>query len=342
MHGPSGWESPVQRKWLEYVRPFADETGSDAYGNAYAILNAGATPRILIVGHADEIGYQVNYISSEGYLYVSRVGGTDLALARGQRVLVHAEKGPVTGVIGSRPIHLKDPKDDGQTPKVHELFVDIGASSKAEALKKVRVGDPITFKSGCDELTDKIWCARAADNRTGIWIAAEVLRRCSELKRLGVCVVAVSTIQEENGLYGASMTGYALEADAALVVDVGHATDTPLCDLKKDGDVSLGAGPILSRGSVNHPVLVARLEKTARKAGLAYQPAIDPRQSGTDADAIFRQRGGIPCAVLSLPLRYMHSPVETFHLDDLDNMADLIVAFLAGLEANESFHVRLD
>jgi len=341
VHGPSGWEGEVQRAWLDYVKPFADNSGSDAYGNAWAVLNPTAGPRIMVVGHSDEIGYQVNYISDEGYLYITRVGGSDLAIARGQRVRVHGDKGPVAGVIGLRPIHLKDPKDES-LPKVHELFVDIGAVSKSDALKRVRVGDPITFNYGVEELSPKIWSTRAADNRIGIWAAAEVLRRCSELKKVDVCVIAVATIQEENGLYGASMAGYSLNAQAALVVDVGHATDTPLCDFKKDGEVRLGKGPILSRGSINHPLLVAGLEKTARKAKLAYQTGTDPRWSGTDADAIFHQRGGIPSASIGLPLRYMHSPVETFHLGDLDGLAELLTRYLAGVKANESFHVRLE
>jgi endoglucanase len=339
LHGPSGWETPVQRHWLEYAREFADETGSDAYGNAFAVLNPTAEQRVLVVGHADEIGYQVQYISNEGFLYVNRIGGTDVGMARGQRVLVHGEKGAVSGVFGSLPVHLKNANDE-KLPKVHELFVDIGAGSKTAAEKRVRVGDAITMNCTVEKLTDKIWATRAADNRVGIWAAAEVLRRAKK-QGVKIGVVAVSTIQEENGLYGASMVGYSLNASAAVVVDVGHATDMPLCDFKRDGEVSLGKGPMISRGSVNHPVMVSGLEKTARKAKIAYQLATDPRWSGTDADAIFRQKGGIPSAVVSLPLRYMHSPVETFHLDDLDNLADLIAQYLGSLKKDGNFAVSV-
>ncbi|MDR2462879.1 MAG: M20/M25/M40 family metallo-hydrolase [Verrucomicrobiales bacterium] len=339
IHGPSGWETPVQRRWLEYVGEFADETGSDAYGNAFAVLNPDAERRVLVVGHADEIGYQVKFISKEGFLYVGRIGGTDVGMARGQRVLVHGEHGMVSGVFGSLPVHLKNANDE-KLPKVHELFVDIGADNEAEAKQRVRVGDAITLHCGVEKLTKKVWATRAADNRIGIWASAEVLRRCAK-KGVNVSVVAVSTIQEENGLYGAAMVGQSLDASAAVVVDVGHATDTPLCDFKRDGEVSLGKGPMLSRGSVNHPVMVSGLEKAARRAKIDYQLAIDGRASGTDADAIFRQKGGIPSAVVSLPLRYMHSTVETFNVSDLDNLAELIARYLAGLKRDENFALAI-
>jgi endoglucanase len=296
------------------------------------------------VGHADEIGYQVQHITKEGFLYVVRVGGTDVTLARSQRVLVHGQNGPVTGVIGTIPIHLQSSKGKENVVEVHELFVDIGAGSQKEALEQVGIGDPITFKISWDKLGKDLYTARAADNRIGIFAAAETLRLCSSLKKakkLNACVMAVSTIQEENGLYGAGMVGYSLKPDAAVVFDVGHATDTPVCDFRKHGEVHLGKGPIISRGSVNHPVLVDRLRKTASKQKISYQVATDPRFSGTDADAIFNQRGGVPCAVIGLPNRYMHSTVEVFHSEDLEAMAHLTASFLGSLSLNEGFQVKI-
>lgn len=340
-YGLSGWETAVQKKWLDYVSAFAHETGSDAYGNAYAIINPTGSPRVMVVGHADEIGYQVNHITAEGFLYIVRVGGTDVSLARGQRVVVHGERGPVTGVIGSLPMHLQKEKGKENHVEIHDLFVDIGASSKADALKQVDVGDPITFKSSWDRLGKDLYTARAADNRIGIFAAAETLRRCSEMKKLNACVIAVSTIQEENGLYGASMVGHSLKPDAAIIFDVGHATDTPVCDYKKHGEIHLGKGPMISKGSVNHPVLVERLLKTATKNKVAIQLATDPRGSGTDADAIFLQRGGVPCAVVSLPNRYMHSTIEVFHAGDLQDMSRLSAAFIESIAVNESFQVKI-
>jgi len=343
-YGLSGWESSVQKNWLKYVEVFADETGTDAYGNAYAIVNPKGSPRVLVVGHADEIGYQVLHITKEGFLYIVRVGGTDVALARGQRVLVHGKKGSVTGVIGTIPIHLQTAKGKENAVEVHELFVDIGANSQKEALEQVGIGDPITFKISWDKLGKDLYTARAADNRIGIFAAAETLRLCATLKKakkLNACVVAVSTIQEENGLYGAGMVGYSLKPDVAIVFDVGHATDTPACDFKKHGEVHLGKGPIISRGSVNHPVVVDRLMKTAAKQKIAFQVSTDARSSGTDADAIFNQRGGVPSAVISLPNRYMHSTVEVFHAGDLKAMGDLTASFLGSLSLNEGFQVQI-
>jgi putative aminopeptidase FrvX len=343
-YGLSGWESSVQKKWLHYVSSFADDTGTDAYGNAYAIINPQGSPRIMVVGHADEIGYQVQHITKEGFLYLVRVGGTDVSLARGHRVIVHGRKGPVTGVIGTVPIHLQTSKGKENAVEIHELFVDIGANSKVVALEQVAVGDPVTFKISWDKLGKDLYTARASDNRIGIFAAAETLRLCAGLKKAGklkACVIAVSTIQEENGLYGADMVGYSLKPDAALVFDVGHATDTPVCDYKKHGEVHLGQGPVISRGSVNHPVLVERLMQTASKEKISYQVATDPRFSGTDADAIFRQRGGVPSAVISLPNRYMHSTVEVFHAGDLDTMSRLSAAFLGSVKVNESFQVKI-
>jgi putative aminopeptidase FrvX len=343
-YGLSGWETSVQKKWLDYVEPLADKVGADAYGNAYAVVNPSGSPRVLVVGHADEIGYQVQHINAEGFLYIVRVGGTDVSLARGQRVLVHGKKGPITGVIGTIPIHLQSAKGEENKVQIHDLFVDIGAGNKAEALKQVSVGDPITFKVSWDKLGANLYTTRAADNRIGLFAAAETLRLAAELKKskkLKACVIAVSTIQEENGLYGAGMIGYSLQPDAALVFDVGHATDTPAADYKKHGEIHLGRGPIISRGSVNHPVLVESLIKTATRKKIPYQLATDPRFSGTDADAIFNQRGGVPSAVLSLPNRYMHSTIEVFDPRDLEKMSLLSAAFLESLPINGGFQVKI-
>lgn len=339
---PSSGEAPGQKVWLNYVRSFADVTESDLYGNTVAILNPDAAVKILVAGHADEIAFQVQYIDDKGFVYFSPVGGQDPSLARGQRVMIHSAKGPVFGVIGGLAIHLQDRSKKQEAPAWHDLFIDIGVSSKSEAEKLVRVGDLLTYSVGCEELRGDIWAARACDNRIGTFIAAEVLRICSaQRKKLKVSLVAASTIQEENGLYGASMVGYSVKPDAALIVDVGHATDIPLVNQKQFGDVKLGKGPVLSRGSVNHPVLVERLEKVAQKEKIKIQYGIDPRYSGTDADEVFKQRGGIPTVSLAVPNRYMHTPVELVHLKDLEKMAEWIAAFVLGLDGKSSFKVKI-
>jgi endoglucanase len=222
------------------------------------------------------------------------------------------------------------------------MFIDIGAKNKAEALDVVAIGDPITYSSGVLPLRNGRIAARACDNRIGTFAAAEGLRvAAAEGRKLNACVVAVSTIQEENGLYGASMAGYSVHPDVALVVDVTHATDTPNCTKSKHGDVKLGAGPVISIGSANHPVVNERLRKVARKQGLPLQVEANPRYTGTDADAIFRQRGGIATTSLGLPNRYMHSPVEVIDLADLENLGELLGRFAIDLRKGERFAVKV-
>ena len=339
---PSSGEAPGQRVWLNYVKSFSDLTETDTYGNAVAILNPEAKVKILVAGHADEIAFQLQYIDDKGFVYFAPVGGQDPSLARGQRVTIHSSKGPVFGVIGGLAIHLQDRSKKQEAPAWHDVFVDIGAESKKEAQKLVQVGDLMTYAVGCEPLRGDIWAARACDNRIGTFIAAEVMRLCSEKKsKLKVGLVSASTIQEENGLYGAAMVGYSVKPTAAIIVDVGHATDIPLVNQKQFGDIKLGKGPVLSKGSVNHPVLVERLEQVAVKSKIKIQYGIDARYSGTDADAIFTQRGGIPTVALAVPNRYMHTPVELVHLNDLEKMAEWISTFVLGLDGKESFKVKI-
>lgn len=338
---PSGWEGQVQQKWLDYVRPFADEVHSDSYGNCHAVFNPGGSPKIMVVGHADELGFQVNYISKEGFIYFVAIGGLDPSLARGQRVLVHGRNRVVEGVIGALAFHLRDKEKGNKAPEIHELFIDVGATCAEEVLQDVAVGDPITYKVGYDVLRPDVWTARGCDNAIGIFCSAEVLRLCHEAKNLDACVIAASSVQEENGAFGAAMLGYNVKPDASLVVDVGHATDIPFCDPKRVGDVKLGGGPIISRGSVNHPAMVNRLRAVAERQEIPVQWATDPRWSSTDADSIFIQRGGIPSAVVSLPNRYMHSPVEIIHLKDLARLNHLLCAFLVDIKSGERFDFGL-
>ena len=326
--------------WLDYVKAFADETHTDAYGNAVAILNPKGSPRIMVAGHADEIGFMVHYISDDGFLYVVPIGGPDVALARGQRVNIHNRHGSVRGVTGSLAIHMQDRGTDQKAPKVHELFIDIGVSSKAEALELVEIGDPVTYVDQFEVLRGDVIISRACDNRVGTFAAAEVIRTLSTGK-VAPCVIAVSNIQEENGLYGAAMTGYSLKPDAALVVDVGQATDIPVCSKPRHGDQRMGKGPILSVGSANHPVLVERLRTVAARKKIPFQMGVDSQRSGTDADAIFISRGGIPCATIGVPNRYMHTPVEMVHLGDLENIVRLISDFVRTVKSNEMFKVKI-
>ncbi|MEY4300384.1 MAG: hypothetical protein RIR25_1620 [Verrucomicrobiota bacterium] len=338
---PSGFETEAQRVWARYVKPHCDEFSSDAYGNAFARLGDPQNkPHIVLAGHIDELGFMVSHINDDGFIFVQGIGGTDAGLFRGQRVRVHGPKGTILGVTGSLAIHMQGPDDRKKVPEMHEMYIDIGAGSKGEAEKLVRVGDAITYADGFELLQNHRVAARGCDNRIGVWSAGEALRQLAA-KPPAVCVTAVSTIQEENGLYGATMAAYSLKPDVALVVDVTHGTDIPNCSKPKHGDVRLGKGPVISHGSSNHPLVVERLIAVAKKEKIAVQFEANPRRTGTDADAFFLQRGGTPTASIGLPNRYMHSPVEVIDLRDLESLARLLAAFCRSVKPRESFHVKL-
>ncbi|MCS7089636.1 MAG: M42 family metallopeptidase [Verrucomicrobiota bacterium] len=339
---PVGREIQGLQVWLDYVRPYAQETFWDSYGNCVAVLNKGGSPRLMLAAHADEIAMVVSYIDESGYLYVRRLGGVDATVSLAQRVLIHTQHGPVKGVIGSIPPHLM--KDDGErkVPKIHELFIDIGAKNRREAERKVRIGDPVTLADEFDRMGDDFAVGRALDNRIGTFAVAEALRLLHESRaRLRAEVCAVANVQEEVGLLGARQIAYSLKPDVALVVDVTHATDYPNIHKAKHGDIRLGKGPTLTHGGCNHPEVVARLEALARKLRIPLQHEAMSNTSGTDTDAIFWTRGGIPSALISLPNRYMHSPVEVINLRDLEAIPRLLAEFARSLKRGEQFKVKL-
>lgn len=339
---PSGHEARGQRVWLDYVKPFAEETFSDAYGNCVAVLNKGGSPRLMLAAHADEIAMAVNFIDDNGYIYVRKVGGVDAAITKAQRVVIHTRQGPVKGVVGNVAPHLTKQDTERKLPKIEDLFIDIGAGKKKDAEKLVRVGDPITLADEFDLLRGDIAVARAFDNRIGTFAVAETLRLLAEQKgRLKAEISAVSNIMEEVGLLGARQIAYSLKPDLALVVDVTHATDYPTVNKQQHGDVKLGGGPTLTHGGCNHPELVARLEAVAKAKKIALQHEASSNSTGTDTDVIFWTRGGIPSALISLPNRYMHSPVELIHLKDLAQIPELMAAFALSLQAGEQFKVKI-
>lgn len=339
---PSGSEARVQREWSNYVAQYTDSVESDTYGNVFASVNPDARLRILLAGHADEIGLMVSYINDEGFLYFQAIGGVDRSMLKGQRVVIHGREREVPGVIGALAIHLQEPDDRKKVPEFHELCIDIGARNRAEAEKLVGIGDSATIVSEVWEMENGRICARGCDNRIGIWAVAEAMRHLHEHKgSLTAGVIAGSTIQEENGLYGATMLGYRLKPSAALVVDVTHATDVPQCTKTKHGEIKLGAGPVISFGSSNHPVVVERLLHVARSRKIPHQVEAAPRFTSTDADAIFLQRGGVPSVYIGLPNRYMHSPVEVIDLADLDALARLLAGFAESVEPDDTFRVSI-
>jgi putative aminopeptidase FrvX len=339
---PSGHEARGQRVWLDYVTPFADETFSDAYGNTVAVLNKGGSPRVMLAAHADEISMVVNYINKQGFIYVRKMGGIDPAITKAQRIVIHSKDGPVKGVVGNVAPHLTRSDPDRKLPKMEDLFIDIGADSRKQAERLVRVGDPITLSDSFDRLRGDLVVARAFDNRVGTFAVAEALRQLSgEKKKLNAEVLAVSNIMEEVGLLGARQIAYTLKPDVALVVDVTHATDYPTVSQQQHGDVKLGKGPSVTHGGCNHPVVVARLEAVAKSNKIKLQHEASSSSSGTDTDAIFWTRGGIPSALISVPNRYMHSPVELVNLKDLAQVPDLMAAFVRSLKKGEEFKVKI-
>lgn len=339
---PTGHEFRGQRVWIDYVKDFADAVETDAHGNAIAMLNPGASGRVMLAGHADEIGMTVNYIDDNGFIYVRRVGGVDAAIMKAQRITIHAKGGPVNGVVGNIAPHLTKVEGERKVPKMDDLFIDIGVGSKKEALDLVQIGDPITLNDQFELLRNDLAVARAFDNRIGTWAVAEALRLLSrERKKLKAEICVVSNIMEETGCWGVRQVAYNLKPDVALVVDVTHATDCPTVSKPLHGDVRIGRGPSVSHGGSSHPEVVARLEEVAKKQKIPLQHEAVSNTSGTDTDMVFWTRGGIPSGLISLPNRYMHSPVELISLKDLQLIPELMAGFVLSLKKGERFKVKI-
>jgi putative aminopeptidase FrvX len=334
---PSGFESPSQRVWVEYVSEFADEVRTDDYGNAIAVVEGG-DPTIAVTGHSDEIGFMVRDIEDDGTIRLTRIGGSDKTVSKGQHVVVHTDDGPVPGVIGQTAIHLRD-RDEDSYDAISEQHVDIGVEDGDDAAELVERGDPITFDQTISELEGERIAARGLDNRIGTWTAAETLRRAAE-QDPEATVCAVSTVQEELGLQGAKMVGFDLAPDVAIATDVTHATDAPGTPGKRSTGVELGDGPVVARGSANHPTVVEAVRAASDDTDIDIQLQATGSRTGTDADAFFTARGGIPSLNVGIPNRYMHTPVEMLDLGDLDAAADLLSEF--ALDAhNYEFSVSL-
>jgi endoglucanase len=338
-HSPSGSEAPTARKWLNYVKSFADETMTDAYGSAFAILNPKGSPTVMFEGHSDEIGLMVTYVDEDGFLWVSSIGGVDPKMMLGKRVVVHSPTGPIPGLLGAQAPHTQNAEAREHSPKMSDIYIDIGASNKGDALKLAPVGTAVTIDHEPTQLLGDTLAARSCDNKIGIWSAAEALRR---YKKLGgtARVIAAAHVQEEVGLHGAAMGAFRWDPDVALVVDVTNATDFPGVEQKLRNEIKMGAGPAIRIGPSCHPKVVERLEQLARKHRVNLQRVPIPGRSGTNANAIYPARQGIPTGILSTPNRYMHSPSETIDLRDLDQIPTLMAQFAASLSKGEKFTVH--
>jgi endoglucanase len=290
----------------------------------------------MLAGHIDEIGMMVNYISDDGFVSFASIGGVDAAILPGMRVRVHAKDGELLGVMGRKPIHLIEDEERKNVTKIDKLFIDLGLSGK-EVKKRVRIGDPITFGVGFETFGDDLAVSRAFDDKMGAWIAARVLEEVKDAGGAAGDLIAAGTVQEEIGLRGGTTSAYGVDPVVGIAVEVGHATDYPDIDKRKHGEADCGKGPIIARGPNINPVLFELLVKAAEKAKVPYQIGAEPRGTGTDANAIQLSRGGKAAALISIPLRYMHTPTEVLSLKDLDSAVKLLARFVLDLKPGCDF-----
>ncbi len=336
---PTGFEVSGQRLWLEYLKPYIDEWGSDNYGSVYGIINPGQDYRVVIEGHADEISWFVHYITDDGFIYVVRNGGSDHIIAPSKKVNIHTPQGIVKGVFGWPAIHVRKGEDAKLSPKLDNIFIDVGAKDKKEVLEMgIHVGCVITFEDELAKLNARYYVGRALDNRMGGFCIAEVARMLQENKvQLPFSLYIVNAVQEEVGLRGATMIAETIKPHVAIVTDVTHDTHTPLLNKIKEGDVKSGKGPTVTYAPAVHNKLLQLIVNTAEEHDIPLQREAASRSTGTDTDAFAYSNGGVPSALISLPLRYMHTTVEIAHLDDVESGFRLIYHTLQKIEAGMSF-----
>jgi putative aminopeptidase FrvX len=337
-HGPSGYENAPAEVWRVAAAAFGAEADTDLVGTPRArVAGAGAAPRRLVVmGHIDEIGLIVTHIDDEGYLWFGEVGGWDAQVLVGQRVVLATREGELPGVIGRKPVHLLREEDRKKVAEVRDLHIDIGARDGKQAAELARVGDVAVIAGDPVELPNGRLAARALDNRLGSFVALEAARLTAAAGGAEWELVAVAAAQEETTFGGSRTSAFALEPDAAIVVDVTHATDAPGIEVKEVGKHELDSGPVLSRGSTLNPKLFELLHDTAEREGIPFTVEAVGRNTGTDADAVHLSRGGVPTALVSIPVRYMHSPVELVALSSVHACARLIAATARTLDAQTS------
>lgn len=335
---PTGFESSGQQIWLDYIKPYTDSYIVDTYGTAVGVINPDQPYKVVIEAHSDEISWFVNYISDDGYIYVRRNGGSDALIAPSMRVNLHTKKGVVEGVFGWPAIHVRDLTKD-TAPKVTDLFIDVGAANKDEVLEMgIHVGTVCTFVDGLTEMNNRYYVGRALDNRMGGFMIAEVARLLKENNvTLPFTLYVVNAVQEEIGLRGAEMIARRLRPDLAICTDVTHDTQSPKYDKKEQGDLKCGDGPVLCYGPAVQNNVLDFLIDVAKTKDIAFQRQAVSRSTGTDTDAFAYATEGIASALISLPLKYMHTTVETVHMDDVQNVIKLMYETLLALKGDEDF-----
>ena len=335
---PTGYESPGQKLWMDYLKPYVNTFITDVYGTAVGVINPDADYRVVIEGHSDEISWYVNYITDNGLIYVIRNGGSDHQIAPSKWVNIHTKKGIVKGVFGWPAIHTrKNGKEE--TPKLDNIFIDIGAKDKKEVeALGVHVGCVITYPDTFHVLNKNKYVCRAIDNRAGGFMIAQVARLLHENNiKLPFGLYITNSVQEEVGLRGAEMITQTLKPNVALVTDVCHDTTTPMINKKQEGRTEIGKGPVISYAPAVHNLLRERIISTAEEKKIPFQRLASSRYTGTDTDAFAYSNGGVASALISLPLRYMHTTVEMIHKDDMENVIRLMYETLQNIKAGESF-----
>jgi len=338
---PSGYEVPAADLLRKRLAPSASSIQTNVLGSVHATLKGkGKAPSVMVAGHIDEIGLMVKYIDDDGFISFDSIGGIDAAILPGMRVDVHAtgegKHSVLRGVMGRKPIHLIDPDDRKTVTKIDKLFIDVGLSAK-EARAQIRIGDPITYGVGFECFGDGFAVARSFDDKIGVWIAARVLE---EIKKAGGAqgdFIAAGTVQEEIGLRGGITSAYGIDPYIGISVEVGHATDYPQISKTSYGEAVCGKGPLIARGPNINPVLFELLVSAAKKTEQAYQISAEPKATGTDANPIQVSRGGKVAGLLSIPLRYMHTPTEVLKLDDLDAAVKILTQFVLDLDDQIDF-----
>jgi len=335
---PTGFESSGQQIWLDYIKPYTSDYMVDVYGTAVGIVNPKGSYKVVIEAHADEISWFVNYITDDGYIYVRRNGGSDHQIAPSMRVNIHTEKGIVKGIFGWPAIHVRDAGKE-EAPSLKNIFIDVGAASKKEVdAMGIHVGTVITFEADLMELNKNYLTGRALDNRMGGFMIAEVARRLHEnKKKLPFCLYIVNAVQEEIGLRGAEMISRRLKPDLAICTDVTHDTQSPMYNKKESGNLKCGAGPVLCYGPAVQNNVLKMIIQTAEKRKLAFQRQAVSRSTGTDTDSFAYSAEGVASALISLPLKYMHTTVETVHKDDVEGVINLIYEVLLQVKPGHDF-----
>lgn len=336
---PTGNEIKGQEVWMEYIRQFVDEIRTDSYGTAYGIINPEADYKVVVEAHADEISWYVNYITDNGLLHVIRNGGSDEMIAPSKRVHIHTKKGIVEGVFGWPAIHTRIHKDKQDPPKVDTIWIDVAAKDKAEVEEMgIHVGCMITYPDELKFMNNRYFCGRALDNRIGGFMIAEVARLISQhINRPEIGIYFTNSVQEEVGLNGAKMITETIRPNVALVTDVTHDTTTPMMEKKKDGELECGKGPVIAYAPSVHNLLRELIIETAQEKEIPFQRSAVSRFTGTDTDAFAYSIGGVPSALVSVPLRYMHTTVEMVHKDDVKNVIRVFYEVLMKLRKDQKF-----